>query len=234
MNHLSYKFLIAVGTLIIGITSAILFSNYLKQTEIISPNIPVAVSSPSEIIPVTTKKSLPTKDATPVNSVDFDNFAFPICPNSIKESVPKLKSIKLKDGELEIEPGQFGSTEPYLKFSLENVSYDDLTNDNHRDAIVTLATKYFQGREECTLIYSLSGKKPKLIWTHEFLGGIRKLAFAPDGLMVEEYNDDAVACCPRSYNRMIFNWDGKNFIQTKSEVIPNESNHRDYLGFPNE
>jgi hypothetical protein len=201
--------------------------------KIASPNAIENVKSPSNINSGNAMENLPLKTDTPVVSVDFKNFAFPVCPNSTKEIVPKLKSIKLRDGELEIKTGQLGSTEPYLKFSLENVSYSDLTNDDYLDAVVTIGVKYFQGKEHCTFIYSFNDKSPKLLWTYEFsVHEIRKLAFEQGGLLIEQYNNGTAACCPPSYSRSLYNWNGIKFIQTNFETLPNETDSNKFLGFP--
>ena len=162
-----------------------------------------------------TKESVPIRTETLVNAFDFENFAFPVCPKVLNdESFPQLKSIKLKDGKLvEKEKGASSNIELDVTFYLSDVSYYDLTNDNHLDAVVTIGIRYFQGTDNCTFIYSLKDKKPKLLWTHEYENGIRKLSFEQGGLLIEQYNDDGAVCCPATYSRLLFNWNGKNLYK---------------------
>lgn len=172
-----------------------------------------------------------------INSVDFKNFAFPVCPDAVRKIAPGMKSIKLNGSKLEIEKGQYKSNED-LTFILSNVSYSDLTGDEKKEAVVTIGIKFFQGAENCTFIYSLEKDSPKLLWTHEFgsaaNGGIRKLAFEKGGLLVEEYKTEHLqaTCCPTSFTRSIYIWDGKQFILKESEVLPTDIKNNLFLGYP--
>lgn len=204
--------------------------------ENISTNSPNTINSPANVSPSKTIET-PSINNSTKNLFDFNNFAFPVCSEVIKETVPEMKTIKLNEGELEIKPGQFGSKEPYLKFTLVNVSYNDLTNDNSPEAIVTIGIKYAQGAANCTFIYSLSDKTPQLLFTHKFGdgpdNGLRRIAVEDNGLLIEQYTKGPARCCSTEYSRLLYIWDGGKFTLKKSETYPTETERSEFLGFPN-
>ncbi len=121
-------------------------------------------------------------------------------------------------------------------FNLENVSSKDLTGDGHDEALVTIQIQYFQGHETAVLLFDLSGKKPRLIWTREFgdaaFGGLRKIEFTDDGLITEEYSSARARNHPTSYTRKRYQLKSGKVSEIESVKTEADLDHVEFLGFP--
>jgi hypothetical protein len=176
---------------------------------------------------------------SPIRSIDFANFIFPAKPlySDGKES------FTLKDGRYEGRPGIVGAPEPFgspYPVSLMGVVYGDVTNDGEEEAMVVLtesvagtAIPYY------VYIFGMNGNRPKLLWAFAAGdrgdGGLRKVyAAEDDNLVVELYGkntsirdtedkeEETGACCPKTFTRTRYLWDGIQFRpRGEPEILPN-------------
>jgi hypothetical protein len=186
----------------------------------------------------------PSRDQL-IRSIDFQNFTYEWTPRW-DDTQRKIKNITLKDGEMDaniLPDGRIGS----LGFSLLNVTFGDLTGDNSEEAVVTLATD--SGGNSMTHVvftYTWANKTVKMLWVHETgdraEGGLRNIYIVNGNLVIEQYdlertiiNGEEISttgyCCPKTFTRLYYKWDGHDFKKTKSEVMQNEfGNARILLG----
>jgi len=158
-----------------------------------------------------------------IRSIDFNHVAFPNYPDYIGDR-GKKKYITLK-------PGDGG---PAL------LNYGDVTGDGIEDAMMMLGIETRGSAiPEIVYIFTLQNSKSKFLWSFETGdradGGFRN-AYGDHGeLVVELYGKDRVIgsnlyrgeeglCCPSSFTRARYEWNGKAFrLKGTPEVLPNSS-----------
>lgn len=184
-------------------------------------------------------------DKSGIRLVDFRNFEYPATPiYSDSES-----TFRLKDGKFE--GRQYQGVAESETLYLSQKTYGDLTRDGVEEAILVLiknvrgsAIPYY------VYIYTLHGEKPRLLWafsTGDRADGGRRRVYAVDtNLTVELYGKETVvngnlkdqdelgACCPKSFTRTVYDWNGRSFQQKGSnEIIPEPNATGDLLPPPN-
>jgi hypothetical protein len=186
------------------------------------------VASPSATKPITSPtanaETTPAPRASqPIRSIDFNNVAFPHYPVYVGDR-GKKKYVTLK-------PGDGG---PAL------VNFGDVTGEGTEEAMMMLGIETRGSAiPEIVYIFTLENARPKLLWSFETGdradGGFRN-AYVDHGELVVElygknrvvgnnlYLDDEAACCPSSFTRARYRWDGTKFQLTGTpEVLPNPS-----------
>lgn len=172
----------------------------------------------------------------PIRSVDFANFTYRAKPIYAKGE----KSFTLQNGKYQGRLSD-GADVPY-PVSLAYLTYGDVTGDGSEDAMVVLsenvkgtAIPYY------VYIYTLEKGSPKLLWAFETGdradGGLRQV-YAESGELVIElygkgtrvggklYGTEDAACCPSSFTRTRYKWQGTHFQQVgKEETLPNREGH---------
>jgi hypothetical protein len=174
------------------------------------------------IVAAATPTTSPTPPE-PIRLIDFNYVAFPNYPVYIGDRVKK-KYVTLK-------PGDGG---PAL------LNYGDVTGDGAEEAMMMLGIETRGSAiPEIVYIFTLQNTRPKLLWSFETGdradGGFRN-AYADHGELVVElygknrvigsnlYLDDEAACCPSSFTRARYRWDGIKFqLAGTPEVLPNPS-----------
>lgn len=56
-------------------------------------------------------------------------------------------------------------------------------------------------------------------------------------LVIDEYDmvyGNPGLCCPLRYFEKTFAWNGETFEVEKTEILPNETQHKDYIGYPSD
>jgi hypothetical protein len=170
-----------------------------------------------------------------IRSIDFRNFTYQWTPKW--DTPPKIGSIVLKDGNMDasvLPNGRIGT----LGFSLVDVTYGDLTGDNLEEAVVTLAIDSGgNSMPQVVFTYTLRNNKAKMLWVHETgdraEDGIRNLYIDNGTLVIEQYNLEKIVvngdeipttglCCPKTFTRSYYKWNGRNFDKAKSQIARNE------------
>lgn len=168
----------------------------------------------------TTSSSASEKPASPIRFVNFDKLSYPNFPDY---SGDEKKRVTLA-------PGEGGPN---------FLTYGDLTGDGTEDAAIALgipsqgtAITYY------SYIYTIvqGSPQPKLLWDFETGdradGGLRNV-YGENGQLVIElfgknriigdqlYRGDEPLCCPSSFTRTFYRWNGKSFDKVQSEVLQN-------------
>lgn len=187
-----------------------------------------AASLPTE---VPSRIEEPARSSTPttvsdrsIRQIDFKNFTYPWTK---EQGAPE--TFDLKGGKNE----RKGSEE--REATLRSVEYGDVTGDGLEEAMISIYP-WSGGNCQCYMvyIYSLENGKPKLLWNFDTFdraeGGFKR-AYAENGkLVIELFGDNkfengewsfSIApgkfkglCCPTTYNRFRFGWDGGHFVLT--------------------
>lgn len=225
-------FLDLVRTLCIAFAISALSSCYwgakpTKPSDIVSSSIPTG--SPQD------KSDLSNKSR--IRLLDFSNFEYSARP-IYSDGEP---TFRLKEGRFEGRPfpGLAESETIYLSQKI----YADVTEDGIEEAILVLLVNVRGSAIPYVVyIYTPDDEKPRLLWSFgtgdRADGGLRR-AYAADGdLIVELYGKGTIvnknlkdeenlgACCPKSFTRTRYKWDGAQYRQKGlSEVIaaPNAS-----------
>jgi hypothetical protein len=200
---------LAIVLLTLSCSRAQIRSPASQQTTAIAPDAPKAQPTPS-----------PTP-IQPIRLVDFNNVAFPHYPVYVGDR-GKKKYVTLK-------PGDGG---PAL------LNYADVTGDGFDEAIMLLGIENRGSAiTEIIYIFTLDNGRPKLLWSFETGdradGGFRN-AYSDHGeLVIELFGKDRIIgsnlyrgeeglCCPSSFTRTRYKWDGNQFRLTGTpEVLPN-------------
>jgi predicted dehydrogenase len=168
---------------------------------------------------------LPSPD-TSIHKIDFGNFIYPAEP-----IFPEKGKFTFRNGKNEDE--NFLVVISYLEYS-------DVTGDGDEEAIVVLGYST-QGTAtyKTVYIYTLEKGEPELLWAFNTGdradGGLRRTIGENGTLLVELYGkgttpkdlsnkEESGACCPISFTRTRYQWNGKHFQQKgKEETLPNPS-----------
>jgi len=202
------------------------------QTKVESQQItppPVANKSPISDTSSTAASTPEPKVNSEIRKFDFKNFTFPWTK---EQGAPDL--FTLKGGEKESVGDESGA-------SLGNIEYGDVTNDHQEEAMISIYP-ITGGNCSCHMvyIYTLRNKMPKLLWSFDTWdraeGGFKRAYSEKGELVVELFGDDRFEngewqfdiaegkfnglCCPTTFTRIQFHWDGKKFVPTgKREVF---------------
>lgn len=172
-------------------------------------NSPPTVSTPSPL--------------SPIRAIDFDNISYPNFPDYSDPNGRKKKYITLK-------PGDGGPN---------FLNYGDVTGDGIEEAIAALGIdNHGSAIPYYVYIFAVENGKLKLIWDFETGdradGGLRNV-YADKGQLVIElfgkdrviggqlYKGDEGLCCPHSFTRTRYKWNGKHFEAISREVLENPS-----------
>jgi hypothetical protein len=183
---------------------------------------------------------------SPIRAVDFANFLYPAKPIYTDGE----KGFALKDGKYKGRPGLVGAAEPFgspYPVSLAGIVYGDLTNDGRDEAMVVLA----EGVAGTAIpyyvyVFGMNGNHPHLLWASATGdrgdGGLRKIYAEKGDLVIELYGknttvdeiedkeEETAACCPKSFTRTRYEWDGTRFRQKgESEVLLNPLSNAELL-----
>jgi hypothetical protein len=183
---------------------------------------------------------------SPIRSVDFSNFTYPAKPIYHNGE----STFTLRKGRYEGRPGIVGDSgpfgDPYPVF-LVRVIYGDITNDGNEEAIVIISERVAgTAIPYYVYIFAMDGNHVKLPWAFPAGdrgdGGLRRVYPQGGALVVELYGKDTAvgdiqdkeentpACCPKSFTRTRYEWNGKQFVQSgKPEVLLNPDNNADLL-----
>ena len=86
-------------------------------------------------------------------------------------------------------------------------------------------------------MYTLTNNKAKMLWMHETGdradGGLRNIYIENGNLAIEQYNLEKTVingeeisttgyCCPKTFTRSYYKWDGESLQKVRSEIIQNE------------
>jgi len=180
-------------------------------------------SQPTNLIVTSATPTASPTSSQPIRLIDFNHVAFPNYPVYIGDR-GKKKYVTLK-------PGDGGPNE---------LNYGDVTGDGAEEAMMLLGIETRGSAiAEIVYVFTLQNSRPKLLWSFETGdradGGFRN-AYADRGELVVElygknrvigsnlYLDDEAACCPSSFTRARYRWDGGKFQLTGApEVLPNPS-----------
>jgi hypothetical protein len=180
------------------------------------------------------------KDPSSIRSLDFKNFTYPWYPSYLK-APHGSREVSLRDGKFEIaEDKQAGIDNLILE--LDNVSYADLTKDDKKEAIVTIAgIETFNSFLNCIFIYAVGDGKQRLLWRHQTGdradGGLRRVAVEDHTLVIEQYTrseGDGGLCCPRKFIRSYYSWNGRGLKKMSSKKLSNEYENARFLGYPDQ
>jgi len=165
----------------------------------------------------------PVRGGLGIRSVDFQNLTFPWTPY---QGAPD--SFTLQNGKKDRGKDETGA-------ELKDVEYGDVTGDGTEDAVLSISPES-GGNCQCYMVYvyALSGRTPTLLWSFDTWdraeGGFKR-AYADKGqLVVELFGDDKFEndewhfgtaegkfkglCCPTTYTRFKFRWNGEKFLLT--------------------
>jgi hypothetical protein len=183
---------------------------------------------------------------SPIRSIDFKNFTYPARPVYRKGQTTFTLTNGRYEGRIRLTGGTGPFGEPY-PISFVGVVYGDATGDGKEEAMVVLyervagtAIPYY------VYIFAMNSDRTKLLWAFEpgdrADGGLRKVYGERGALMIELYGKDAKigdiedkeedtpACCPKSFTKTRYEWNGKGFVQSgRSEVLPNPINNAELL-----
>jgi hypothetical protein len=181
-----------------------------------------------------------TEEQSQIRKIDFKNFEYPAKPiYSDGEHSFKLRNGTFKGRHY---AGSTGLEPVYLT----QVVYGDVTGDGKEEAILVLfenvrgsAIPYY------VYVYTLNSGKPGLLWSFQTGdrgdGGLRQAYAENAELVIDLYGKDTVvnenledkevlgACCPKSFTRSRYKWDGKEFRRQGSEVLPNPLSNAELL-----
>ena len=158
-----------------------------------------------------------------LRGIDFRNFRYPGFWSG---------SIRLRDGQLERE-----SAHCLSKYSLDEVTYRDLTGDGQEEALVRLSDFTACGSSGVShyfYIYTLRYGRLRLLWRFstgsEGICGLRKFELQKKELLFELYGQchirgikfggGGVECCPTEYTRVRVAWSRHKFRQKSAKVFP--------------
>jgi hypothetical protein len=196
------------------IISAILVSNFLMPDGSHSAN---SLSAPSR-----QGKEVNSRLSSRIRAIDFANFTYPGDPIFGKRKY-RLQNREFA-GDAHREP-----------VGLFHISYGDLTRDGIEEAIVSLVVIVQGGtaRPHIHYIYTIDKTKPKLLWMFNTGdradGGLRQIYAEKGLLVVERYNSAKSTCCPVTFTRFRYRWNGHRFRSVgKREILP----HPEGYGFP--
>lgn len=160
----------------------------------------------------------PQRLAAPIRSVNFDKLAYANFPHY---TIRPKKRLTLSPGEV---------TPDFL-------TYGDMTADGIEDAAVAIEIP-IRGSAilDYVYIYAMVSGSPKVIWEFETGdradGGLRNV-YSENGQLVIElfgknrtigkqlYLGDEPLCCPGSFTKSFYHWNGTSFQRLRSEVLPN-------------
>ncbi len=98
-----------------------------------------------------------------IQSIDFKNFAYPA--SDVAAEITKKKSIRVQNGEYKnFKDDEF--REDSFSFSVESVSYGDITGDGKEEAVVDTSLTWMGGvqqDESRIYVYTMTEGKPKLV-----------------------------------------------------------------------
>jgi hypothetical protein len=152
-----------------------------------------------------------------IRQVDFKNFIYPLSGPLLAHSELKWLGDP-KDGYSKLKPIHLVNGEDQIGFTLQSVSYANLTGDGKEDAIVVLL--YQTGGTQNThyvYIYSFEAGKPKLLaYCHTGSRGYSGLykVYSERGTLVFELLDPKKMqgeCCSKGFVRTRYRWANGRF-----------------------
>jgi hypothetical protein len=218
MKTLTTRLLVAILTFAIGVTAATVW--ILPKFRHSGAEVPAPPAVAAELPkPGRSEKlrSSPTPDS-PIRRIDFENVAYPNYPDYDSE----------KEGRITLKPGEGG---PHY------LSFGDVTGDGEEEAMAVLGIS-LRGSAipDYVYIFTLKRGRLKLLWDFETGdradGGFKRIYAAQGNLVIELYGKDRFIggklykgdeglCCPSSFTRTRYKWNGKRFVMTGREVLPN-------------
>ena len=233
MKNLTTSAIICLLSFVIGISCYYLWrSHRLSPHPRADANTQSPPISRSEAIEPATPKAGPVSvhPRGPISKVDFRNFTYP--------GFSGRKSIRVKDGELEYEPGR-GC---HQSFTVREVDYLDFTGDGEEEALVRMIDHEACGSSWAAVyyyVYTVRNDRPRLMWKFatgsEAHGGEKDFRIEGKDLVFELYGKwEAVGgelafrenreladdCCPTHYTVYRVAWDGKRMSRKSVEVLP--------------
>lgn len=163
-----------------------------------------------------------------IRAVDFKNFTYPWFPNKYLDYSDGKKSVSFKGGMF-VKPKR--GTGDY-EAELDDALYFDLTGDGEEEAVIGLRVSLSnRANVDCTFVYQMNGKKPKLLWLYESgakdAKGFKNFKVEGNVLVFEEFDTtDSPICCPKSFVRTQFVWNGTIFAKILEQTFPNETGSR--------
>ena len=198
-----------------------------------SANTPTTAPEPSpqqSKIPNTQNELLDDRNkttASPLGKFDFKNYTYPL-PRGWQDS--DGKEVELVNGK---RPMEMTEEVERIGLSYLTTKFFDLTGDGQDEAVVILKIET-GGSAIPQLVYVFTWKdgKPELIWPFRTGdradGGLKDLRAENGELVVELYGrdrfilgqtetgkitgDEEQLCCPTSFTRSRYKWNGKNFL----------------------
>jgi hypothetical protein len=156
-----------------------------------------------------------------IRSVDFANFTY----SWNTDLGDADKTFTLKNGEFPATRDVRGMIDE-MGVLFGRVKYGDVTGDGVEEAIVFLSIQTGGSSIPGVFyIYTWQNNHPVLLWSRSTGdradGGFRD-AYAEAGNYVLELNSSEQSrgdCCPTKFERAKYKWNGKEFRQTKKEVL---------------
>lgn len=158
-----------------------------------------------------------------IRKIDFGNFTFPWT-----EDQGASDSFTLIEGKKERVGDESGA-------HLQPIEYGDVTNDKQEEAMISISPET-GGNCQCFMVYvyTLKNNKPTLLWSFDTWdraeGGFKRAYSERGDLVIELFGDDKFEndkwdfdiaegkfnglCCPTTYTRFHFHWNGSKFVLT--------------------
>lgn len=199
-----------------------------QSAKTVSPD----TSKPS---PITVQRSDPNVESNSIRQVDFGDFAYNWYPPDY--NVPPTGSrIILKNGKMDT---GFGYGREPREFLLRDVEYGDLTGDGKEEAVVVLQViTSGTSRPSLIFVYGSFGGRVKKLWVYQtgdrWNYGYHNATVKDRQLIIERYKPNVMEyggeehdlSSSNTYIRSYFKWNGKDFVETKTEETPADSNDK--------
>ena len=239
MKNLTFRFLTAILTFIVGITIAyIWYINRLSPNTEIESQI-VSVENPAPLPPAPSGGNQPSPPGSPIRRVDFNNFTYPRLPTG----KCSMSRVRVRNGSY----GSIANFSPSIiprggcwSVDVAPIEYGDVTGDGLEEAMVVLYAE-LGGTEnsEDVFIYTLRNGRPVSLWKFATgsgaHGGLRRI-YADSGELVVElggedkiigrdlYADNEILTCddcPTVFTRTRYQWSNGRFRQRgEVEILP--------------
>ncbi len=176
-----------------------------------------------------TEKIAPKNINDNVRRIDFQNFTHPYIPTKYKEYFGNRKNLVVKNNQIS---SNSNDEADQFDLAVDVNSYIDLTGDNIEEAVLVLSILLpNRAMPSCLFVYTIDNSKPKLLWSYESgkwdVKGFKDVYIDNNNLVIEEFNgEDSPICCPKSFYKTAFKWDGNSFQVMTNELHSYDKENR--------